>query len=72
MSTSLSTGVDFLTIVYTSRHKKSTVFFFPKSLAMTEVPDFVFWSVYFKTPEMQKYYFCSMTLFEHGFSINLA
>ena len=32
--------------------------------------DFVFLGGYFKTPEMRKYYFYSMSLFEHIFSIS--
>ena len=39
---------------------------------MPGVSDFVFWGGYFKTLKTQKYYFYSMPLFEHGFSINLA
>ena len=33
--------------------------------------DFVFWRRYSKSPEMQKYYFYSMSLFGHMFSIKL-
>lgn len=33
--------------------------------------DFVFWRRFSKSPEMQKYYFYSMSLFGHMFSIKL-
>ena len=33
---------------------------------------FIFWAAHFKNPKMGKYYFHSMTLFEHPFSIKLA
>ena len=35
-----------------------------------KISNFAFWGNYSKTSKMQKYYFYSITLFEHAFSIN--
>ena len=51
---------------------RKTDFSFLESLVVSRLSLFIFWMVHFKNPQMEKYYFHSMTLFEHPFSIKLA